>query len=792
MISRISLPPRVQRVLVGIAATLICAAGVYLFGRRVNGVYPVSEWLVWSLAPVVAYALLFNLACVAFGSFLLRLLLRDRPLPALERLLQSMMLGLTAFVLALYVLGFCHVLKPALAIALPLGFLGAGFSEGRALWRELLAWRNELAPPSAVERVLGTLAVMAGGAALLLLYLEALDVSAFNFDAVWYHYPIAQDYARTGRIVPFPGENHRAFPHLTSMVHTWALLVPALREQAQHWMLSLHLEFAIVVWRLVGAATLARWLLGGRDVRGLWAGFFLFPSLFVYDQNIGGSADHFLGFFAVPVVLAAVRALERFDVRWCVLLGAAVGGHVLVKYQGVYVFAAAAVAVAVRIVFLLARYWLRARRASLGADDVPWRGLLRGFGALTLVFTLVTLPHFGKNAVFYGNPLYPLAQSIFKSSYPKKQPGFYVEAPSKAVFSPKEQGIGRQLWAFGKIFTYSFETANRNLTERRPYMGALFSLLLPCALLVPGRRRFAPVLGLVTVAFMVWANSAPNDRYLLSFYDLCIGSALALMVEVWRLGVAARIGLVPLVLLQVIWGGDAALFYGKKQLSAALSLIAEGYEGKHEGRLSSRGAQAQVTRATPKDAVILARNYKGLLGLDRTVLSDIRAAQDYISYSNLKDTREFYDLVKSRGVTHLLLPEGQRKPERWNNTVLFSDLFRQAGRPKRFSRLQLAALPSTPPPHSAPYLVVVAGIRGVPDGVWAVEQLDFDPRDAARFSPRPRPRHRLSQVDEVIDDIQAAIIGGDKTKALGPELLSELERVESWDRESLYLRRRAR
>lgn len=791
MISRFSPSPAVQRVLLGVAATLICAGGAYVFGRRLDESYPVSEWLAWSLAPVWGYTLLFNSACVVFGSFLTRRLLGDRQLPALERLLYSMMLGLVAFVLALYVLGFCRLFKQPVALLLPLAFIVVGFRDARALWHELVAWRLTIAPPKAVERVLGSLAVLAGGAALVFMYLEALDVSAINFDAAWYHFPIAQDYARIGRIVPFPGENHRAFPHLTSMLHTWALLAPKLPRSSQHWMLSLHLEYAIVIWRIVGAAALARRLLGGRDVRGLWAGFFLFSSIFVYDQNIGGSADHFLGFFAVPVALSALGALERFDVRWCVLLGVALGGHVLVKYQGVYLFAAISVVVGVRLVFLLGRWWWRSRRHALTLDDVPWRALLRGLGALSLAFTLVSSAHFGKNAVFYKNPVYPFGQSIFKASDPKRQPGFYAETPIREAFAPKEQGARRQLWALRKMLDYSLHTANRNLTKHRPYMGSLFSLLLPCALLVPTRRRFGVVVVIVTLAFLVWANSAPNDRYLISFYDLCIGTALALIVQVWELGWPARVGLVPLVLLQTVWSGDAMLYYGKKRLDAALSLISEGYDGKYDSRFSERSTQAQITRATPKNAVILARNYKGLLGLDRTVLSDIRGAQDYISYSHLKDTRDFYELLAKRGVTHLLYPKGDRKPERWNNTILFTDLFfHHAKNVKRLGRLQLGELPSTPPASAQPYLVVVSGIRGVADGVYGVEQLDFDPRGPERFSPRPRPRRALSAAGEVLSDVQALLIGRRKPKGLSAEALAQFESVEAWDGDELYLRPR--
>ncbi len=763
-----------------------------MFGENVDGHFDVQQWLVWRLLPIWAYLLLFNIACVACGAFLLRKLLQQRELPALEELLQSMMLGLTAFVLALYLCGFLRLFRPAVALLLPLMFLVIGSSDARRLWGRLRQWRAALPAPRPVEQVLGSLAVLGGGAALVFLYLEALDVSNINFDASWYHYPIAQDYVRAGRIIPFWGDAHRSFPHLTSMLHTWGLLVPGLQHSTQHWMLSLHLEYAVVLWRIVGVAALARWALGGRDVRGLWAGFFLFPSIFIYDQSIGASADHFLAFFAVPALLAAARALKFFDVRWCVLLGVALGGYLLVKYQAIYLFGGIGLIVALRLGFLLARGQLRKRRGALQVDDVPWRGLLSGAGAIALTATLIRAPHFGKNAVFHHNPTYPFAQKIFKASYPKKQAGYYREEPYEGGFMPKYSGLKRQQWAIGRIFAYSFETGNRNLTERRPYMGALFSLLLPCLLVVRHKRRLLLTSGVLFVAFWLWANTAPNDRYLVGFYDLCIGAGLALMVKVWDLGIFARVGLVPLVALQLFWGGDAMLVYGRKELEKGLDLIGAGYKGKFEGRLEAKGVQRQITAATPPDAVILARNYKGLLGLDRTVLGDAADLQDYIRYSQLKDPRAFYQVVKARGVTHLLYPHGQRLPERLNNVFLFNELFmRHAVKARRFGSLRLAELPAKEPPPSAPYLVLVSGIREYPDGIYAVEQLDIDKRVPNRFAPPPKPLERLSKTElsSQLDKVSGMAIGRGKLPKASSEALAKFESVERFITAEVYLRR---
>lgn len=783
----------VRNSITGAVAAAICGYGAYYFGTTVHRYYAIDTWLVWRVAPLWGYALLWNASLASFGAFLLRRLLGERELPALERLLQSMMLGLVAFVLGLYAAGFVGLLKPWLAIGLPLAMLVAGERDGRALLAELFAWRRAVPQPGGLQRVLGSLAIVFGAACVVFLYLEALNVSAVNFDAAWYHFPIAQDYARLGRIVAFPGENHRAFPHLTSMVHTWALLVPGLRLLPQHWMMALHLEFCIVLWRVIGAAALARWMLGGRDVRGLWAAFFLFPSIFVYDQAIGGSADHFLGFFAAPALLAAARAFPRFDLRFCLLLGAALGGHMLVKYQAMYLILALGLVGTLAAFRLWGKRFLEGRGVLLDSDTPAPRLVLRGLAAVALAAALVSAPHFAKNAAFYHNPFYPFAQRIFKSTTPKRQPGYYTLSNIEGAFEPKHSGLKRQAWALGRVMSYSFETANRNLTKHRPYMGSLFSLLLPCVLVVRGRRRVLFTAGVATLAIIVWANTAANDRYMLAFYDLCIGSALALMVQVWDLGWLARVGLSCLVGLQLIWGGDAMLFYGKKQLDAGLALIVDGYSEQSDDRLNAKVTQQQITKATPKNAVILSRNYKGLLGLDRLVLSDIPSMQDYISYSHIADPRAFYELLRSRGVTHLMYPRNDRRPGRWNNILLFAEVFRLGQDTRRFSKLMLTELPAQAPPPSAPYLVLASAQREYPDGVYRIEQLDVDYREPNLFSPRPKPLRRANEGDpsEIMKSVQAVIMcRGRLPRGYSKELLADFESPESFDGCEYYLRRR--
>jgi hypothetical protein len=268
-----------------------------------------------------------------------------------------------------------------------------------------------------------------------------------------------------------------------------------------------------------------------------------------------------------------------------------------------------------------------------------------------------------------------------------------------------------------------------------------------------------------------------------------------LTVKVWELGWLARAGLVPLILLQLVWGGDAMLFYGEERLKAAIALIEAGYDGKSdESRFNDKGPARQVTAATPEDAVILARNYKGLLGVDRTVLSDIRAAQDYISYSHLRDARELYELLRARGVTHLLYPEGKRQPARWNNTVLFAELFhRHARNERRLSGgLRLAEMPASAPEPAAPFLVLVDGISGYRDGVYKVEQLDIDEKRSRYFKPSPKPIEALKSDNaaELLETAQAVVLKAPNLSEEARQVLSsEFELVERFKDSELHLRR---
>ena len=146
---------------------------------------------------------------------------------------------------------------------------------------------------------------------------------------------IAQDYAREGRIVAFPGGWNMNPPHLASVFDTLAFMVPGLDLPQLRWMMALHGEFVVVVWTMVGIAAAARWL-AEREVGGTWVVYLLFPGLFCYDTTSAARPIDFMALFTAPLLPALGRALRRFERGPCLLLGALAGAALATKLQGNY------------------------------------------------------------------------------------------------------------------------------------------------------------------------------------------------------------------------------------------------------------------------------------------------------------------------------------------------------------------------------------------------------------------------------------------------------------------------
>ena len=710
---------RIRRLAASILVLLLGLGGTKIYAGVLNGVQPIESWLVWQLVPLWLALLVFSAAATSFGRFVLERALKMPAAPALEATVLSMAVGTIAFVLCLFVAGVLGLYGPAFALLLPALFLVVGARSGFQL---LVRLRRDSARTPHTWTT--TAAAGFGLVCLALQYLALMTPDALNYDSTWHHLKVAQDYARWRAIRPFPGDYNPALPHLTGVLHTWGFLLPGL-HQAQRWMLALHLEFCLFLWTLAGVAAGVQRLLARYDLRSTWAAFFLFPIIFVYDSNIGGAADHVFAFFVMPTLLAALVACRTFSRSACVVLGVCLGGAALTKYQVVYL--------ATPVLALFAGAWIFAgvkrRLKRPPADEVAaararrewlWAPLLVAASGLAVFSPQPLL-----NLVFHHNPVYPFLQRLFTASTPSVPNGWLYVANifQDNSWVPRGSFLQKLEHAVRLFFTFSFEP-HYSFTKNIPAFGSLFTLLLPGLLLVRRRRAIAPAAFVASSAVLLWALTFNVDRNLQTFAPALVCVTAALIVELWQLGLLARLGLVPLIALQLAWGGDAPFYSSYDKLRSSLDLIRTSYEGRAAGRLDGyRSSYVAIGNALPKDAVVLLHGSHLSLGVDRDVLLDWTGFQGLIHYGHVRTPRELWDYYRRLGVTHLLYSPGERTASSKQEEVLFNALAVRHGGPARtFGGYRLVPL-SERPAEERPYRVLCLGLGSYADGLYEIAQL---------------------------------------------------------------------
>lgn len=663
---------------------------------------------------------LFNSACFCFGQFVLNRWLRLRDLPPLESAMFGTAIGVVAFTMGMYAGGALALYGRVFAVLWPLAMLGVGADDGLRRARELFA---EIARP--VSR--GPLAVLISSAGVLclgMMYLQHMTPEALNYDSTWCHLTVAQDYARAGRIIPFQADYSKNVPQLASLIHTWGWLLPEMTDPLR-WMMVLHQEIAIFAWTLVGVAAGARYLTDDPDLRGAWVAFFLFPIIFVYDNNLGGAADHVTGFFSVPILLAALRLRARFSLSHAALLGICCAGAALTKYQALYIILPAFGIVGVR--------WLRlvaARRfPRLAPPDQPavavreliWVPLLAG-GVLLLLLS----PHLLRGFIFYHNPVYPLAHSIFHSTPDFPHAAFYYDNyASDPNYWIRGSIAAKARNALQLLFTFSFRP-HYSFTHDVPAFGSLFTLLTPAALLVRKRSRIVPALLVGCGAVLLWGYLYFVDRNLQTFMPVLVVVTCAVIVELWRWDGLVRLALIPLLALQIVWGGDAMFYTQLDRIKSSLELITSGFSGNAERRFDHyRATYRSIKHALPRNARVLLHTFHMSLGIDREVLLDWANYQGLITYAKIHTPRELYDYYRSLGITHMLYEHQMVSPaSSKQEEVVWNALITGYAIPMgQFGPYKLVRLADTPPPEEPSYRVAALGVPGYRDGVYPIQHM---------------------------------------------------------------------
>lgn len=686
------------------AAILLAIA---YFASVIHAHYPIQRWLFWRYAGYWLCCILWSASCISAGHLALKRLL-GRALPLVEHLATSFAVGAFVFFLGMCAGGFLQLYHPVFFIALPLLMLGAGILP---LWRHArraarhLRYRARRAPPAPPWTYA---ALVFGLLGIGMVYFAILTPHNVQYDARWKHLALAEDYAVYGGIRRFPeGWTVETYPHLATILYTWAFLVPggALFDKVE---LAAHMEFTGFLWTLVAISGAARLLvphaLGPHGVRLAWISRFLFPGVFLYDSSLSVGGDHISAIFAVPIFTSLARAYRDLSPRFLVLCSMMIAGGGLVKYTGMLLLAPFPIlAVGVRMVML----GVQSFRGKVA--PAARRNWYLGPLAAVAAGLFFTAPHWVKNWVYYGDPLYP---TLYKYLSPRPwtvdSANLFVWGYTEAQFWRPSHDLAGVWQTLKALFTYSFIPNDwPRFHGKVPVFGSLFTLLLLCLPFLRRTKRIWGIVAYVHVSLFVWYWTHHQDRYLQAIVPLMAAATAAVIALLWRSHAVTKVALSGLIGLQIIWGGDVYFIsthaMTRSPVKTVVDLLSSGYRKEYDARLAIYAPFTQIAAMLPKGSRVLLHDNQMHLGIGATSVSDFGGWQYGISYGRMGTPREVHDMLRGMGVTHLLWDTQDSKG--WDSIAgditFFSFALRHGMEKKSVGGMTFAKMSPPPEPGEA-------------------------------------------------------------------------------------------
>jgi hypothetical protein len=256
-------------------------------------------------------------------------------------------------------------------------------------------------------------------------------------------------------------------------------------------------------------------------------------------------------------------------------------------------------------------------------------------------------------------------------------------------------------------------------------------------IVLPQARRLRTAALLAGVGLFIWGMTYLVFRNLQIILPLLVAVTAGVIVKVWRLGWIARAGLVPLLLLQVVWQGDLMV---QDYLTGAIDYIRSGITGTvYPNEIGDRREMAALV---PRDGTVLLHGEHGTLGFNRHTLSDEMGFQGLIDYRRLRTAREVYDRFRALGVTNVVWAEQSEPGISIQRAVVFNALVRSLPS-ATYGRYSMVTLGS-PPPVVPPYRVMVLGMPGLASGIYRVDVLGRCELRPAESCVRPQPEVALA------------------------------------------------
>ena len=726
------------------ALSLVLLASALGFAWWYGKQYPVEHWLFWHYAAFWVACAAWSLACVSSGFRFFRRLV-GTPLPFGETIVLSFATGVVLFYVAVNVLGALHGLHTAAFFLLPAAMIAVG---AKPLWRYVRRYRRLLALRRSPEGRLSGFEIVAwafGGLVLAMIYFKVLNPANAQFDAQWKHLALAEQYAHLGYMPRYPeGWTVATNPHLATELFTWGMLLPS-DEAFDQVAMACHIEFTCFLWTLAMIPSAVRILVPGAKTRSTWMVRLLFPGVLLYDSSLAGGADHIAAMFALPIFILMMRSRRTLPAGRLALLGLMMAGAAMCKLTAAMLMVPGSAGV---IAFLVAWRSLRDRK-------LIWRGPL----AATAAALIATSPFWLRNALWYGDPLYPsLHASLTPHPWTPEAANIFEWGYKDFSWWRPERNWEGVKETFTALFNFSFVPNDyKRYHGQTPVFGSLFTILLLALPFFRRTKRIWLLVAMTHLAIFIWYWVHHQDRYLQVLVPWMATVTAAVLVHVWRAGLTARAAMLVLVGTQIVLGADVYFLQShamiKSPIKESNDLLSAGYEKKYEERFDVFSRWTQIRDALPEDAHVMLHDNHTHLGLRRRTTSDWGGWQYGISYARFESPAALWKRYRDYGVTHLVWQN--RTAKGWDSIagdlVFFDFAINYAQKPKRVGRHTVAELGPDAPPDEPYAKVAVFGCgklknKGPLSGLYELDMLM-----APAFGPDkheyPEPLEPMPQTD---------------------------------------------
>jgi hypothetical protein len=690
-----------------------------------------QTWLFWRYLAVWVCCALFAAACLSVGNWIVwRLSESEQRAPG--HLTLSLSCGVFAFFALTAAVGFAHGFGPISFVLIPVSLFAVG---ARRLWQDLGALRRRLREEPAWFGLspVEVAAFALGFVALLVIYLAVLVPDNASYDARWYHIAVAEHYAAAGGIVrSVEGNVTVTVPQLASVLSSWAFCMP-FGGLFEHFELAAHLEFVLLLFTLPGVVAVVRYLVPGVRARAAWLAMFVFPSLFIYDSSLHGGADHVAALWTIPTYLSLIGAFKTFRLRACLLFALCVSGLLMSKYTAVSAVVGPLLVFASRGLYLGARQLLAVPRRAPALLN-----LLATLGA----GLLFTSPHWLKNLIWHGDPIYPLLHRHLHVRPWNGDGDFLFAVYQEQQFVPTGTMQHKLLGMLHALWDHSYALYNwADFHGTYPVFGSLFTASMVALPFLRGTRRTWGLVALTHLGIIVWYWVSDAERYLQTLLPWMAAVVAALALLAWRSGWPARLGVVVLGGLQIVWGADMIFWplhrmAGRSPVGLANDFFAKGYNSQGADRTKPFEEYAALGRALPKGSKVLVHHEHLHLGLGTMVVSDSTRMAYGINYGELGSPQAVDKLFKSYGITHVVWdPRVVYGDESVAGDLVFHTYAQTFETVVRHGSRTVAALPKSPPPPRNNLVLMFQCDGSYPAGIFELSDL--------RLSPYPLSHHRL-------------------------------------------------